>query len=139
MKQYLLTSSAFGGFVLIEYSDIGLLNHFDASQADLTEKQQLWLLKELPKEEVNIKRILGDSKTAKLEEVKEEITFEKFWNRYDEKIRSSKKKAQARWNRMGKIEQFKAFKFIQKYEQSIPSGVMKKYAETYLNCEQWNN
>lgn len=139
MRTFLLTSTAFIGEVEFIFNDSGLLDSFDKSKAELSEKQQLWILKQLPQQLNELQRVLGDSKTAALTEIKESITFEQFWNRYDEKIRSSKKKALQRWNRMCKSQQLKAYKFITRYEQSIPSTVMKKYAETYLNSELWNN
>lgn len=79
------------------------------------------------------------SKTGKLTEVTLNITFEMFWNRYDDKVLSSRRKTEARWNRMTKADQIKAFNFINRYEQNIPTGTRKKYAETYLNSEIWNN
>jgi len=139
MKKYLLTSTAFTGEVEFTFNDLGMLGSFDASRADLSAVQQLWILKQMPEQLSEVQRVLGDSKTATLTEVKEELTFDQFWNRYDEKLRSSRKKAQARWNRMNESEQLKAYRYITRYEQSIPAGVMKKYAETYLNSELWNN
>lgn len=139
MKKYLLTSTAFTGEVEFTFNDSGILESFDAKRADLSAIQQLWILKEMPSNINEVQRILVGSKTATLTEIKEEITFEMFWNRYDEKQRSSKKKAEMRWKRMKETDQIKAFKYIQRYEQSIPQGVCKKYAETYLNAEQWNN
>jgi hypothetical protein len=139
VKKYLLTSTAFSGEVEFTFNDLGMLSSFDASRADLSAKQQEWILKAMPDKLSDVQRVLGDSKTATLTEVKETVTFEQFWNRYDEKLRSSKKKTELRWNRMKETDQIKAFKYIQRYEQSIPMGVCKKYAETYLNAEQWNN
>jgi len=72
-------------------------------------------------------------------EIDQNITFDKFWNRYDDKLNSSKKKTQVKWNKMPAAEQAKAFRYIGKYFASIPSGTRKKYAETYLNAELWNN
>ena len=77
--------------------------------------------------------------SATFTEVLEEITFEMFWNRYNEKVRSSKKKAMITWKRLSRADQVKAFNHIRKYEQNIAPGVAKKYAETYLNAELWNN
>lgn len=139
MVKYSLTSTAFEGEVIFTFNDSGLLESFDSSGAELSEKQQLWILRELPRELAEIKRVLGSSTSAALTEIKQEITFAMFWNRYDEKIKSSKKKSLLKWSRMNKTEQAKAFYFISKYEMNIPQGVAKKYAESYLNAELWNN
>lgn len=137
--KYLLTSTAWPGEIEIVYNDLQLLVSHDTSRADLSENQQLWFLKNLPRELCELQQLIDKSTSATLTEVKDEITFEKFWSRYDEKLRSSKKKALKVWNRLTEADQIKAYKFISKYEQSIPNGVAKKYAETYLNVELWNN
>ena len=137
--KYLLTSTAWPGEIEIVYNDLQLLVSHDTSRADLSENQPLWFLKNLPRELCELQQLSDKSTSATLTEVKDEITFEKFWSRYDEKLRSSKKKALKVWNRLTEADQIKAYKFISKYEQSIPNGVAKKYAETYLNVELWNN
>lgn len=139
MTKYSLTSVAFDGEVIFTFNDSGLLESFDTAGADLSETQQVWILKQLPRELAEIKRVIGTSDSAKLTELKQEITFDMFWIRFDEKIRSSKKKSLAKWNRLSKTDRVKAFYFISKYEMSIPNGVAKKYAESYLNAELWNN
>jgi hypothetical protein len=137
--KYLLTSNAWPGEIEIVYNDLQLLVSHDTSRADLSENQQLWFLKNLPRELCELQQLIDKSTSATLTEVKDEITFDKFWIRYDEKLRSSKKKALKVWNRLSEADQIKAYKFISKYEQSIRDGVAKKYAETYLNAELWNN
>lgn len=138
MRRFVFTSTAFDGEVHFEFED-DLLIKFDQSEATLTEKQQIFLLKRLPRELAEVQKLLDGSPGAKFTEILEDITFDRFWNRYDEKIRSSKKKALQKWNRLSQLDRNKAFYFIGKYEMSIPNGVAKKYAETYLNSELWNN
>ena len=48
MKKYLLTSTAFTGEVEFTFNDLGMLGSFDASRADLSAKQQEWILKAMP-------------------------------------------------------------------------------------------
>jgi hypothetical protein len=139
MSLYSLTSTAFDGEVLFEFNEAGILQKFDTGAAQLSEQQQLWILKKMPKHLAHVKMILGDSETATLTELKQDVTFEMFWNRYNEKVRSSKKKAERIWNRLTKTNQVKAFRGIVAYERNIPGGVSKKYAETYLGAELWNN
>jgi len=139
MKKYSLTSIAFTGEVIFEFDDAGLLVRFDTASAELSQEQQITILKRLPRELSEMQRVLGKSDTAKLTEIEARVSFDMFWNRYDEKIRSSKKKALKIWNRMSEADQFKAFRYITKYEQSLYPGTAKKYAETFLNSELWNN
>lgn len=139
MKTYLMTSPSFEGEVEFVYNDMDLLERFDASRALLGEKQQIWLLKNFPRELLEAEKLLENNPHIKFYELKMDITFELFWNRYGEKIRSSKKKAQAKWSRLTKLEQIKSYQFIPIYEKSIQNGISKKYAETYLQAELWNN
>ncbi|MBK9292585.1 MAG: hypothetical protein IPM52_13315 [Bacteroidetes bacterium] len=139
MITYSLTSSAFEGEVIFDFDDNGLLVRYDASGANLTEGQQVFLLRRLPRELAQIKTFLENSPTARFTPIEQEISFEMFWNRYNEKLRSSKKKALKIWNRLSRADQIKAYRYITRYEQSVYPGTPKKYAETYLNAELWNN
>jgi hypothetical protein len=139
MRRFILTSDAFTGEVEFIFNDSGLLESFTTAAAQLSERQQVFILKELPRELSEIQKVISNSVSAKLIEVSKEITFEMFWNRYDEKIRSSKKTAETVWKRMSEKDRNKAYWFIPKYFSSILPGVPKKYAETYLRKELWNN
>jgi hypothetical protein len=139
MKRYSLTSDAFEGEVIFVFNDLNLLESFDTSGAKLSEKQQVFILRELPRELAEIKKVIGSSVSAKLTEVTQDITFEQFWKRYDPPALSKKKKrALPRWNRMSQSERNKAFYYIPKYESKM-RGEAKMYAETYLNSEIWND
>ncbi len=78
-------------------------------------------------------------KTGILTEEAETVTFEMFWDRYDDKARSSKVKTRRVWDRMPEGERVKAYRYINRYKCSIPQGVCMKYATTYLNDQLWNN
>ena len=136
MKIFQLTSTSFTGYVEFHYGDNDLLDKMEV-HADLSERQQVFLLKNMPREIPELDKL--KSPTVTITEIDQEVTFEMFWNRYDEKIRSSKKKALAGWNKMSKASQVRAFRFISKYESNILPGTAKKYAETYLNAELWAN
>lgn len=139
MKHYQLTSDAFTGAVDFYFNNDGLLSRFDTEEATLSIEQSTWLLKHLPRELSELSKVLEKSTTAKLTEVKREVTFQMFWDRYDDKVISSKKKTEAKWARMSKSQQIRAYDFIQKYFLNLPTNTRKKYAETYLNNELWNN
>ena len=139
MITYSLTSSAFEGEVIFDFDDNGLLVRYDASGANLTEGQQVFLLRRLPRELAQIKTFLENSPTARFTPIEQEVSFDMFWNRYNEKVRSSKKKAMKIWSRLSRADQIKAYRYIARYEQSLYQGTPKKYAETYLNAEIWNN
>jgi hypothetical protein len=138
MQTLLLTSTEFTGEVEFRYCPEGYLLYFE-NRAELDPHQRAWLLANLPGHVNALHKIKDKSKTLTLTQVKKEITFDDFWHRYDHKAVSSKKKALAAWNRLSKANQLKAHWYIGRYFNSIPQGVAKKYAETYLNSEMWNN
>ncbi len=138
-RTFSLTSQQFTGEVILQFDEDGYLVMYNSSGAQLNQAQMKWLIGEMPKTVDEIERILGTSKTAKLTEFTEEVTFQMFWDRYDDKMRSSKKRAIAKWNKMSKTDQIKSYRFISRYEGNILPGTAKKFVETYLNAELWNN
>ena len=139
MRTFFLTSTAWKGQIEIIYNDSDLLLSCDLTKAVLSEPQHLWFLKRMPGDLAGLKQLIDNTSTAKMTEINQEITFEMFWSKYDDKVRSSRKKAERIFNRMTRANQVRAFRHISTYEASRPSGVAKKYAETYLNAETWNN
>ncbi|HSW65204.1 MAG TPA: hypothetical protein VLH56_18130 [Dissulfurispiraceae bacterium] len=138
MKTLLWTSERFHGELEFRFNDRGLLIGYD-DRGELTNDQRAWILNGLPRTEKELKELAATSRSIKLTEVNRDISFDDFWQRYDHKVVSSKKKARAAWERLPKAEQMKAYNFIGKYLQNIATGVAKKYAETYLNSSIWNN
>jgi hypothetical protein len=138
MKHYQLTSDAITGFVDFFFDDMGLLVKFDISNAQLSTEQQIFILKKLPRELAELQNVIGKSPSAKLTEIKFEVTFEAFWNKYEDKQMSSRKKALLKWNKMNDSDKLKAYNFISMYFTGL-GNTRKKYAETYLNAELWNN
>ena len=137
-KRYTLTSDKFKGEIIFEFTDL-VLTKYDTGSAELTDAQIVYFAKNLPRELAEVEAFLSKSPSAKFEEIKEEITFDMFWNRYDDKQSSSKKKTLTKWNKMKQSEQIKAYNHIPKYFMSLPPNTRKKFAETYLNAELWNN
>jgi hypothetical protein len=137
---YHLTSTRFTGTVVFEFNPDGFLIKYDVTGAQLSEDQTIFILQKLPRNIGAIQQVLGKSKEAKLTKIKAvAATFEMFWDKYDEKGRSSKKKCQTWWNRQSQAQRDAAYNFIDQYLRSIPAGLAKKLAESYLNAELWNN
>jgi hypothetical protein len=136
--RYVMTSNSFTGHVEFDYDDhTGLMNLYSISNAALSEAQQIWILKNLPRELAEAQALLD--KHPHITFKPEDVNFDMFWQTYDDKINSSRKRAQKAWDRMGKEQQVKAYQFIKTYFMNVPFGTRKKYAETYLNAELWNN
>ena len=138
VRVFSLTSTAFTGEVVFEFRN-ELLVKFDMSNAELNERQHTTLARNLPRTLGEVTEFMTKSKNAVFTEIVQNVTFDMFWERYDDKFNSSKKKTWAKWNKMPMAEQMKAYRFINRYFASIPAGTRKKYAETYLNAELWNN
>lgn len=139
MSTFHLTSTAFEGYVEFEFDSNGFLSHFDTNNAAMSTEHMGYLLNRFPRHLDQVKNLIVGSKTATLTEVTTAVTFDMFWNRYNDKESSSKKRSLQKWNRMSKSERIKAYQHINKYIMNIPYGTRKKYAETYLNAELWNN
>lgn len=137
-QTFLFTSEKFKGEIIFEFTD-RILTKYDTSSAELTDEQNIYFAKNLPRELSEVDAFLSKSTSAKFTEIKEEITFELFWNQYNDKMNSSKKRTLAKWNKMPKSEQMKAYNYVTRYLATIPSGTRQKFAETYLNAELWNN
>jgi hypothetical protein len=136
--RYIMTSNAFTGQVEFDYNETtGLMISYSTANATLSETQQVWLLKNLPRELAEAQTLL--EKNPNILFKPEDVTFEMFWQAYDDKINSSRKRTLKAWEKMTKDDQVKAFRFMKTYFRNIPQGTRKKYAETYLNAELWNN
>ncbi len=130
----------FKGHVKVVYSDAGCLAGCDFADAILGENQQVWLLRNLPVQADWLPAFLKAAPSLRMQEVPEVVpTFEMFWDKYNDKIASSKKKSLARWNKMSDADKIKAYRFIDTYFRNIPNNCRKKIVETYLNSELWNN
>jgi len=136
MKTFHLTSTTLSGHVEFQFNDNGLLDKMEI-HADLSEKQQIFLLRNMPAEIAGLDRL--KSPTVTITEFRQDITFDMFWQKYDDRINSSKKRTKQKWDKMTAADQARAYWFVPKYIGSIPAGTRKKFAETYLNAELWNN
>ena len=139
MARFQLTGVNIQGEIELIYSSNGMLERFDFSNAILSNVQHEWLLRKLPGMLEDLKILVKKSPNMVLTEIDENITFDMFWQRYDDKVSSSKKKTLISWNKMSKTEQVRAYGHVGKYFNSLSPGTRKKYAETYLNAELWNN
>ena len=140
IRLFSITSNEFEGVIVAGFNDENDdFASIDLSNAILSKKQHAWFLENMPKSIGVLNQWIKERRKLKIEE--EKITFEMFWDRYDEKQNSSKKKTLAKWNKMSIVEQGKAYRFIGRYLTSLGHGnnAGKKYATTYLNDELWNN
>lgn len=139
MKKYHVTSDHFAGYISYEFNDEILLSSFSLKEAELSEKAQIWFLKHQPRDLAELQEMIQKQENLKITEVPLIVTFQMFWEKYDDKVTSSKIRTAKLWNKMTEENQAKAFLHIDKYLRKLPYGTRKKYAETYLNAQLWNN
>lgn len=134
-----MTSTISTGECSFVFSQAGFLMSTDFTNFNISENQQIWLLQHLPKTVAELLALSASAPSLTVCEVPNEISFEMFWLKYDDKESSSKKRCFAKWAKMTEAERLKAYRHIPFYFRSLPQGTRKKYAETYLNAELWNN
>lgn len=113
MKKYVLTSVNLVGSVVFGYEDSGLLVFYDASPAEMSEKQLVAVLKYLPREEAEL-QALADKTKCTLELLPEDLSFDTFWDRYDKKI--NRKRCEPMWRKLNDAEKLEAIRNIKPYE-----------------------
>ena len=141
MKRVLITSSKFTGEIELVYNDDDVLVKYDATRAELTDRQIVLFMKYLPREELALQALKERFAGMNITEVQTEVTFDQFWKAWFKdrpKDNSSKKRSEVRWNRMTVRDQVKAYSYITTYMGKVKPGTEPKYAETYLNSEVWN-
>ena len=139
MKKYILTSDKWTGQIELIYGINGYLTGLNIEASFVSDEQHQRLLFAIPL--VNRGEEWDKlAKSPRLIEVKEEITFQMFWEKYDYK--EGKMVAERRWNNLSKANQQKAYHYIAIYNQRRMAKTpppSKKYPETYLNQQIWNN
>lgn len=119
----------------MKFNDKDFFAGIDFIEADVTVGQTAWFMKHLPAKVAD----MGVLAELTVSEILDSVTFEAFWDKYNDKARSSRIKTKRVWDRMSRSEQLKAYHYIDRYVHNIPATVCKKYATTYLNDQLWNN
>ena len=137
MKKYSITSSAFNGEIIYSFDEKDSFVAMEV-KATLSEAQLRHFFAYMPYTSTELKATIGALQKVTVTEVIYEITFDMFWSRYNDKERSSKKRSQEKWNKLNAGNQAKAYHHILKYFRT-KGNAEKKYCETYLAAELWNN
>lgn len=137
MKKYSITSLAFSGEIIFSFDEKDCFVGMEV-KASLSEAQLRHFFAYMPYSSKDLKATIGASQKVTVTDVIENITFEMFWSRYNDKERSSKKRSMEKWNKLNAGNQAKAYNHILKYFRT-KGNAEKKYCETYLAAELWNN
>ncbi len=135
-RKYLLQSEALGCYITIEYAD-GMLCGLEAELPSFNTVQKGASKYGLYFNEAVFLEEAKKNKVA-ITEIKRDITFDLFWDKYNDKARSGKQEAVQVWNKLTQKEQLEAFDFITTYFNTVKlNNVAKLYAASYLNKKRW--
>jgi hypothetical protein len=137
MLAWVMTAADGTAEVTFTYNTDGFLESLHISES-LSEKSYIWLLANTPYTAYAFKEFKASCQKATFVRKKLEVTFQMFWDRHNDKERSSKKKTEALWNKLSQANQIKAYLYIPAYNRRR-GAADKKYATTYLSDELWNN
>lgn len=135
-NKYVLTSASFVGEVTLGYDvATGYLRTLSID-ADLEPQRHHTLLDILPLHVNNIHLIKGKGITVT--QIKAEVTFDMFWDAYDNKV--DKETSARRWGSLSPKERIDAYNYIKVYDNDLRKGtVAKLYPSTYLSKKRWND
>lgn len=140
-RKFLVTTDLSPDGIIFSYTGDGLINGIEIMQKDMQEQTRQNILNQT---HVILDNFLAwaDFVTKKgkavVIELNMQITFQMMWDKYDDKLRSSKKRSEKTWNKLSEANRVKAFFYIPTYNKNR-GAAEKKYLETYLNAELWNN
>ncbi len=123
MKRYYVTAPSFGGFVEYIYNASGLLVYFNTQEAILNAEQLFWFVNNIPTTLDEFNKVVISTPNLNRQQITQEITFDMIWNRYDDKLTSSRKRAQIKWQKMSDADKVKAYYFIPSFFNSLGAGI----------------
>jgi len=139
-KEYNIIGSTFTGVMVFKYGLNGILNSFDLIDADeMTSKQVNWLFsRHFPYKEPQISHFKA-IKTFTVSEGKFDLSFETFWNAYDNKVK--RVMAEKAWNKLTDAQKIAALAGIKAYFNYLKRkrGIEKAHPSTYLNQNYWDS
>lgn len=142
MRKFIYQSKHIRGDVLAGFHETTeLLLLIDISTAEMSNDQHYAFMLNFPRCMSEFFELVKQKPTERtITEIFDNVSFNMFWDKYNHKSLSSKRKTEKIWDKMAKVEQQRAYNFIVKYDKMIAqAGHPKKHAETYLNSYLWDN
>lgn len=139
-KEYNVIGSNFTGVMIFKYGLNGILNSFELVDADEMSKEQVrWLFSgHFPYREQQLSHF-RTIKTFTVSEGKIDMSFETFWNTYQNKVKRSM--AIKAWDKISDPEKIAALAGIKPYFNYLKRkrGIDKAHPSTYLNQKYWDS
>lgn len=140
MKDFVFTSEKIDGEVFFRYNTAGLLYHFEL-RGNWPKEHQMFMLEKMP---FTLHELMYDfmparGKDAKLAEIRQDLSFETFWNAYNHKVGNRTRTAKL-WDSMTDDERLNSLASLYRYERFLAFKKQDKaYPETYLHQRRWEN
>lgn len=134
---YQYHSIKFGSPVQVTYNKHGILTGFTVMNNEQVEK--IHSHKDVFENYFREVDFLASAKQhgLKLTQIERTITFDMFWDAYQEK-NCGRKKAEAVWTKLSKADQLGAYDYIPAFNGILKmNGTAKPYATSYLNQTRW--
>lgn len=129
-KTYIMTAPLIDGSIIFKFNLKGYLISLETPQ--LTEKQYQWIFNHYPAK-VDVIERYKQVKNVKVQEVPEDLSFERFWEDYGYKV-GKKKQAENMWNKLSKLEKIQALLYIPKYKTHLlKTGHAQAYPTSFIN------
>lgn len=137
-KKYILTSDHFTGEVTFEYNLKGFLKVVKIGEVRGMSKAIFeWLWANLPTSTQMIEEYKKTAGNFKISEVPVDLSFERFWTEYDQKV-GKKKMTENAWNKLPQKDKIAALLYIEKLRRTKRrDGTQMPYPSTYINQKYW--
>lgn len=138
MRHFVVTSTAFSGHIEYKFCDEGYLVEF-IYQATMTAKQRDYALTKMPLTIQGFEELKGNSTTIKVEEVLQDLSFDAFWELYNNKI--NKKRCVPLYDKLNIEKRRLCIQSIPNYMVYLKKTNFRNQAdpETYLRKEMYLN
>ena len=137
MRQFNVTTTKSPNGIVYTYTDAGLFAGIQINES-MNQLALEYVIKNIQSTIDGFMAWAKQLKDIEVVELQQNITFDMFWDLYNDKARSSRKKSQTVWNRLPEPDRIKAYYHYPRYNRTR-GNAEKKYCETYLNAELWNN
>jgi hypothetical protein len=134
-KHYALLHPRIDGDVLFTYVN-GFCVGFEIRVMQIETSVVEAIHAKFPFKEEMVKQVSSNPE-AKVTVIQEDLSFDVFWTRYDNKI-GNKARAEKLWNGLSVAQKQMALDYIKKYNAFLAEkGTAKLYPETYLNQKRF--
>lgn len=136
-KKYILTSTFIKGEIVFKYNLKGYLSSVEIAASGLSLEIFNWIWNHLPKTTKEIAEYIAKAKNFTIQEIPEDLSFERFWIEYGHKV-GKKTMTQNAWKRLSQADKIACLLYIPKLRKIKASeGTQMPYPSTYLNQKYW--